>query len=147
MNTRMNHMEVKPGAFKTLLALESFAHGQGIAPELYELIKIRASEINGCAYCLNMHVKDMMKLSGSLERTTLVSVWREATCYTDAEKAALELTEAVTRISEAGVPDDLYSRVREYYDEAEYIDLIMAINAINCWNRIAVSTAMYPECF
>ncbi|MBB6637936.1 carboxymuconolactone decarboxylase family protein [Cohnella thailandensis] len=147
MKARINHMTANPGAYKALMALENFAQGRGIEQELYELIKIRASQINGCSFCLDMHVKDMMKISNNLERTTLVSVWREAPCYTDAEKAALALTEAVTKLSEDGVPQEVYDKAREYFDEAEFVDLIMAINAINCWNRIAVSTGMYPGCF
>ncbi|THF74510.1 carboxymuconolactone decarboxylase family protein [Cohnella fermenti] len=147
MRVRMNHREANPGSFKALLALESFSQSRGIEPELAELIRIRASQLNGCAFCLDMHVKDMMKVSGNLERTSLVSVWREAPCYSEAEKAVLELTEAVTRLGEAGVPQAVYDRVREYYDEAEFVDLIMAIIAINSWNRIAVATGMYPGCF
>lgn len=145
MLKRMDYRTANPQAFQALLALERFASGRGIEPQLYELIKIRASQINGCAYCLDMHVKDMLEMGGSIERASLVSVWREAPCYSDAERAALELTECVTRLPEKGVPPEVYDRVRHYFDETEFVDLIMAINAINCWNRIAVSTGMHPE--
>lgn len=144
MQIRVNYAAVNPQAFQALLALEKFASGRGIEPQVYELIKIRASQINGCSYCLDMHIKDMLKIGGTIERATLVSVWREAPCYSEAEKAVLELTECVTRLPEKGVPDDVYERVRHYYDEAEYVDLIMAINAINCWNRMGVSMGLYP---
>lgn len=145
MHERMDYRTANPQAFQAMLALERFASGRGIEPQLYELVKIRASQINGCAYCLDMHVKDMLEMGGSIERASLVSVWREAPCYSEAERAALELTECVTRLPEKGVPQEVYDRVRHYFDETEFVDLIMAINAINCWNRIAVSTGMHPE--
>jgi AhpD family alkylhydroperoxidase len=142
----MNYRSANPEAFKAMLALEHFASSCGIEPELYELIKIRASQINGCAYCLDMHTKDMLKMGGSIDRAVLVSVWREAPCYNEAEKAALELTECLTRLPEAGVPQDVYDRAREFYDEKEFVDLVMAVNAINSWNRLGVSTGMFPGC-
>lgn len=145
MQKRMDYKSANPEAFQTLLALEKFASGRGIEPQLYELIKIRASQLNGCAYCLDMHTKDMLEIGGTLERAVLVSVWRESPCYSEAERAVLELTECVTRLPEKGVPQDVYERVRHYFDETEFVDLIMAINAINCWNRIGVSTGMFPE--
>ncbi|MBB6733360.1 carboxymuconolactone decarboxylase family protein [Cohnella zeiphila] len=145
MQTRMNYRSVNPEAFKAMLALDHFASSRGIEPELYELIKIRASQINGCAFCLDMHTKDMLKMGGSIERAVLVSVWREAPCFNDAEKAALELTECLTRLPEAGVPQEVYDRARKYYDEKEFVDLIMAVNAINSWNRLGVATGMFPD--
>ncbi|GIO16256.1 alkyl hydroperoxide reductase AhpD [Cohnella xylanilytica] len=144
MKRRLNHAAVNPEAFQAMLAFEEFARSRGIDPKLYHLIKLRASLINGCAYCVDMHSKDMLKEGESFQRIALVSVWRESPCYSEAEKAALELTEYVTRLPEAGVPEDVYERVRAHYGEREYVDLIMAINAINSWNRLSVSTGLMP---
>ncbi|WP_027725890.1 carboxymuconolactone decarboxylase family protein [Tuberibacillus calidus] len=148
MTLRMNYREVNPEAFETMVELEVFNRKSGLDKRLYELIKIRASQINGCAYCVDMHTRDLQKLGESQQRINLISVWREAhDIFTDKEKAVLELTEAVTLISHGGVPQELYEKVRQYFTEKEYIDLIMAINTINCWNRIAISTGMYPGVF
>lgn len=144
MNIRFDHTKVNPGAMQTMLKLEGFIQTSGLDPILYELIKIRASQINGCAFCLDMHTRETRKMGESEQRIALVSVWREAPVYTDKEKVVLELTEAVTRISEQGVPQELYEKVRAHVDEAEYVTIIMAINTINAWNRIAISTGMFP---
>ena len=111
--------------------------------KLIELIKIRASQINGCAFCMDMHTQDARKLGETEQRIYLLSVWRESAVYTDAERAALALTEAVTLITKDGVPDALYQQVREHFDENQYTAMIMAINTINSWNRIAISTGMF----
>jgi AhpD family alkylhydroperoxidase len=147
METRFNYHEKSSDVFDMMLQLEKFAAGLGLDKTLYELIKIRASQINGCSFCIDMHAKEMHSMGESMERILLLTVWREVPIYTDKEKAALELTECVTRLSEAGVPDEVYRRVREHFDENEFMSLIMAINVINCWNRIGVSTGMYPGCF
>jgi AhpD family alkylhydroperoxidase len=105
-----------------------------------------ASQINGCAFCLDMHTRELRKMGETEERIYLLSAWREAPIYTDKERAALELTEAVTRISEQGVPQELYERVQAHFDEKEFVTLIMAINTINAWNRLAISTGMFPGC-
>ncbi|GMK40823.1 alkyl hydroperoxide reductase AhpD [Paenibacillus sp. CCS19] len=144
MNIRFDHTKANPGAMQTMLKLEGFIQTAGLDPILYELIKIRASQINGCAFCLDMHTRETRKMGETEQRIALVSVWRESPVYTDKEKVVLELTEAVTRISEQGVPQDLYDRVRAHVDEAEYVTIIMAINTINAWNRIAISTGMFP---
>lgn len=148
MSVRFNYLTENPGSYETMLKLEAFNAKSGLDKKLYELIKIRASQINGCAYCVDMHTKDMFELGETQQRINLISVWHEANdIFTEEEKAVLELTEAVTLISNAGVPQDLYERVRKYFTEKQYMDLIMAINTINCWNRIAISTGMYPGCF
>jgi AhpD family alkylhydroperoxidase len=116
----------------------------GIDHKLWELIKIRASQINGCAYCLDMHTKDARAMGETEQRLYMLNAWREAPFYTEAERAAIALTEAVTKISDAGVPQELYEQVRKHFDEGQFVKLIMAINAINCWNRIAISTGMVP---
>ncbi|RXZ77780.1 carboxymuconolactone decarboxylase family protein [Paenibacillaceae bacterium] len=145
MEVRFNHVNASPGALQTMLKLEGFIKTSGLDAKLYEIIKIRASQINGCAFCINMHTQEARKMGETEQRIYLLNAWREAPFYSDKERAVLELTEAVTRISEQGVPQDLYERVRAHVDEAEYVAIIMAINTINAWNRIAISTGMFPE--
>ncbi|WP_274653300.1 carboxymuconolactone decarboxylase family protein [Paenibacillus humicola] len=145
MQVRFDYTKTSPEAFQTMLKLEGFIKTSGLDPKLYELIKIKASQINGCAFCINMHTKEARKMGESEQRIYLLNAWREAPFYTDKERAVLELTEAVTRISHGGVSQDLYERVRKHVSEEEYVAIIMAINAINSWNRIAISTGMYPE--
>ncbi|WP_219835584.1 carboxymuconolactone decarboxylase family protein [Paenibacillus sp. R14(2021)] len=145
MKVRLNYVSASPEALQTMLKFEGFIKKSGLDANLYELIKIRASQINGCAFCINMHTRDARKIGETEQRIYLLNAWREAPFYTDKERAVLELTEAVTRISEGGVPQDLYERVRAHVDEAEYVVIIMAINTINAWNRIAISTGMFPE--
>ncbi|WP_431785613.1 carboxymuconolactone decarboxylase family protein [Paenibacillus lactis] len=147
MTLRMNHRSVNPNVFKSLLALEQSAKNSGLDHKLYELIKLRASQVNGCSYCVDMHAKDLLSMGESTERLLLLPMWREVPIYSEAERAVLELTECVTKLHEAGVPDDVYARVREHFDEKEYVDLILAISTINAWNRIGVSTGMFPGCF
>jgi AhpD family alkylhydroperoxidase len=147
MKLRMSYRTANPEAFKTMLQLETFVRKSGLDPKLYELIKIRVSQINGCSFCIDMHVKELRKMGESEERIYLLTAWREAPCYTDREKAVLELTEAVTLVSERGVPDHVYENVRAYFDEQEFITLIMAINTINSWNRLGIATGMFPGCF
>lgn len=147
MQPRFNYTEANPAAFKAMMDLETFAKNSGIDHGLYELIKMRASQINGCAFCIDMHGKDLLNHGESLDRLLLLTAWRETPIYTEKEKAALELTECVTRIAEGGVPDHVYEKVRAHFSEKEYVDLVMTINAINCWNRLSISTGMFPGCF
>jgi AhpD family alkylhydroperoxidase len=147
MNLRMNHRRANPSGFQALLKLEEAAQKMGLDPILYELIKIRASQINGCSYCVDMHTSDLRKMGETEQRLNLIVVWRETPMFTEKERAALALTEAVTLISEAGVGQDLYDDVRTHFSESEFVALIMAINAINSWNRIAIATGMFPGCF
>ncbi|RAI91144.1 AhpD family alkylhydroperoxidase [Paenibacillus pabuli] len=147
MSLRLNYRLANPGAFKAMMALEQHISGQFEDKPLYELLKIRVSQINGCAFCLDMHAKDLLKLGDYADHILLLSVWREVPLFTEKERVMLELAEAVTLISEQGVPLELYEKVREHFSEAELVDLIMAINTINSWNRIAITTGMYPGCF
>lgn len=148
MTLRFNYRIENPEAFETLTKLEEFMNKSGLDKTLYELIKIRASQINGCAFCVDMHTRDLRNMGETAQRVNLISVWREAyDIFSEKEKAVLELTEAVTLISNNGVPQHLYEKVRQFFSEKEYVDLIMAINTINCWNRMAISTGMYPGCF
>ncbi|TGL33714.1 carboxymuconolactone decarboxylase family protein [Leptospira koniambonensis] len=142
MNTRFNYAKVYPQVLEKMMEMENFAKNSGIETKLYELIKIRASQINGCAFCINMHTVDARKLGEEERRIYLLNAWREAPYYSEKERVALELTEYVTKISEQGVSDDLYARVRTQFEEKEFIALIVVINTINSWNRIAISTGM-----
>ncbi|MFM9278276.1 carboxymuconolactone decarboxylase family protein [Paenibacillus jiagnxiensis] len=144
---RVNHSKVRPDTYKAMRGMEEYTSSLFEDKVLYELLKIRVSQINGCAFCLDMHAKDLMKLGDYADHILLLSVWREVPLFTEKERVMLELAEAVTRISEQGVPQELYNRVREHFDEGEYVDLIAAINTINSWNRLAISTGMYPGCF
>ena len=139
MEQRVDYYNVAPEALKIMMEMEKYTKTTGIDRNLRELIKIRASQINGCAYCLNMHSVDARKMGETEKRIYCISAWRECTFYTDAEKVALELTEYVTLIPTKRVPDELYQRVREHFDEKQYVDLILIINQINSWNRISIS--------
>ncbi|MDN4601928.1 carboxymuconolactone decarboxylase family protein [Paenibacillus sp. F6_3S_P_1C] len=148
MNLRVNYRVANSGAFKAMMALEQHVSGQFEDNKvLYELLKIRVSQINGCAFCLDMHAKDLMKLGDYADHILLLSVWREVPLFTEKERVMLELAEAVTLVSEQGVPFELFEKVKEHFSDAELVDLIMAINTINSWNRIAITTGMYPGCF
>lgn len=140
-NQRLNTYEAEPQALPAILGLENVVR-QGPLPErLRNLVKIRASQINGCAYCLDMHTREAMKEGEDMRRVHVLSAWREAPqLFTERELAAIELTECVTRIGEAGVPDPVWSRVRAQFDDRETAHLLLAICAINVWNRIAVTT-------
>lgn len=147
MKMRMNHRAANPAGFQALLKLEESAKKMVGDPVLYDLIKLRASQINGCSFCVDMHASDLRDMGETEQRVNLLVVWREAPVFSAKERAALALTEAVTLISQAGVPQAVYDEVRSHFDESEIVALIMAINAINCWNRIAISTGMFPGCF
>lgn len=139
MQKRINYNDVAPDAFKIMIEMEKYLHSTGLDQKLVELVKIRASQINGCAYCLNMHTADARKIGETEQRLYCVSAWRECDFYTDAEKVALELTEHITQVAVLRVPDELYDRVRQHFGEKEYVDLVFAINQINSWNRLSVS--------
>ncbi|AIQ30722.1 alkylhydroperoxidase [Paenibacillus sp. FSL P4-0081] len=147
MSLRMNYREVNAPAFRAMMTLEQHAGSRSKDKVLYELVKIRVSQINGCAFCLDMHAKDLMKLGNYADHILLLSVWREAQIFTDKERVLLEFAEHVTLISQAGVPQELYHKVLEHFSEEEMVDWIMAINTINSWNRIAITTGMFPGCF
>ncbi len=144
MEPRIRYSEQAPDAVKGMLELEKYVHGSGLERSLYELVKTRASQINGCAYCLDMHTKDARKEGETEQRLYVLSAWRETSFYTDRERAALAWTEALTLISENDVPDSLYEATRNHFDEKEIIALTMAIIAINGWNRLAISFRTVP---
>lgn len=147
MKLRMNHQAVNRTAYDTMMAMEQAVSRRFADKVLYELLKIRVSQINGCTFCLDMHAKDLMKLGDYSAHILMLPVWREAPCFSERERVMLEFAEAAARISDGGIPDELYSRVREFFSEEEYVDLIMAVNTIGSWNRLAIATGMYPGCF
>ncbi len=144
MKARLNYSEAAPNAIKGMLELEKYVHGSGLERTLYELVKTRASQINGCAYCIDMHTKDARKAGETEQRLYALNAWRETPFYTERERAALAWTEALTLISENDVPESLYKATREYFNEAEIVALTMAIIAINGWNRLAISFRAVP---
>ncbi|MFD5450015.1 carboxymuconolactone decarboxylase family protein [Streptomyces sp. NPDC003470] len=137
---RLDFAEAAPRAFKALIGFDAAAR-EGIDPALVELIQIRASLLNGCAYCLHMHTSDARKAGEDEARLHMIGVWREArNFFTEKEQAALALTEAVTLVSQGGVPDDVYARATRHFDETELARVLALIFTINTWNRIALST-------
>ncbi|WP_031109122.1 carboxymuconolactone decarboxylase family protein [Streptomyces sp. NRRL S-146] len=138
--TRLDFGRSAPKAFRALVAFDAAAR-QGIDPALVELIQIRSSHLNHCAYCLHMHTNDARKAGESEDRLHMVAVWREARhFFTEREQAALALTDAMTLIADAGVPDDVYARAAAQFDEGELAQVVALICTINTWNRVALST-------
>lgn len=144
MKPRINFFQAAPETIKALSALETQVQGSGLEQSLIELVKTRASQINGCAYCINMHTQDARKHGEAEQRLYLLNAWREAPIYTDRERAALAWTEAVTLISGTHAPDDVYAEVRAHFSEAETVNLTMLIATINAWNRLAISLRAVP---
>lgn len=144
MKKRLNYQSVAPEAMKGMLELEKYVANSGLEHNLYELVKIRASQINGCAYCLDMHTKDARKAGETEQRLYLLSTWRETSFFTERERAALAWTEAMTVISENDISDALYQQVGEHFSEKEHVALTMAIIAINGWNRLAIGFRVEP---
>jgi AhpD family alkylhydroperoxidase len=141
---RLRWAEHAPEVYKAMIRLDTAAR-QGLDPKLYELVKIRASQLNHCAFCLDMHTKDALAAGESVERIVQLSAWQESRhFYTEKELAAIELTEAVTVLTEGFVPDEVYGRAAEHFEEGELAQLIAAITVINAWNRFGVTTRMTP---
>lgn len=140
MEERMKPEEVEPEAYKAMIALERYVSQTGLDKNLMELIKIRASQINGCAFCLDMHTKDARKIGETEQRIYALNAWRETHFYTPEERAVLAFTEAVTLVAETHVPDDIYTDMKRYYSEKQIVQIMMAIITINGWNRLAITT-------
>ena len=136
---RMNPYKAAPAAYKPLAELQAYTDQCGLEHSLLELVKTRASQINGCAFCLEMHTREARAAGESEARLYLLNAWHESPLYTDRERAALQWTEAVTRVSETGVPDEAWEAVRKEFSEQEIANLTVAIGMINVWNRLAVS--------
>jgi AhpD family alkylhydroperoxidase len=138
---RLSVHDVDSGAYDAVLGMERWVRNSGLPKPLYELVKIRASQLNGCAFCLEMHHHDARAAGEDQRRLDVLSAWREAPdLYTEAERAALAFTEAVTLISEDGVPDDVWEEASRNFGDAGMVQLLMAVATINVWNRLAVST-------
>src|SRR6266568_4662878 len=144
MQPRIEYKQVAPGAYRAMVGLEKYLEQCDLEPSLLELVKIRASQINGCAYCLDMHTKEARVRGESEQRLYVLPAWREAPFYSERERAALLWTEALTLIAANHVPDEVYEQVRQHFSEAELINLTLAVVAINGWNRIAISFRSLP---
>jgi AhpD family alkylhydroperoxidase len=139
MTSRLEYSRVAPEAHRAVMGLEHYVRDCGLEHSLLELVKIRASQINGCGYCLDMHTKDARAAGEKEQRIYVLSTWREAPFYTPRERAALEWTEVVTEMGRHGVTEDVYQRTREHFTDKELVDLTMAVVTINAWNRLAIS--------
>ncbi|MFY9178680.1 MAG: carboxymuconolactone decarboxylase family protein [Venatoribacter sp.] len=138
MTARLDPWKVAPELMHAVLGMEKAAAGSGLEHSLYELVKTRASQINGCAYCLHMHTTDARKAGESEMRLYLLSAWRESSLYTDRERAALAWVEALTEVSQKGAPAELYQELQKHFSEHEIVALTLAITTINVWNRVAI---------
>lgn len=144
MEPRLDFYSIAPDAAKIMMDFEKYMTKTNIESSLYELVKVRASQINGCAFCLDMHTKDARANGETEQRLYTLDAWRETDFYTERERAALALTEAVTQISSNPISDAFYDDVRQEFNEKDFVDLIYAINIINCWNRLAITTRAVP---
>jgi len=147
MHPRIDYAHVAPGVARAMSHLEAYVHQAGLERSLLELMKVRASLINGCAYCVDMHTKVARSVGETEQRLYAVSLWREAPYYSERERAALAWTEAITLISVDRVPADVYDLARQHFTEKELVDLTLAIVAINGWNRLAVAFRTVPGTF
>jgi len=139
MHSRLDYAKVAPCAREAMYAVERYVRECGLERRLLELVKLRASQINGCAYCVDMHTKDARAHGETEQRLYAVVVWREAPFFTERERAALAWTEAVTLVSQEQVPDNVFELARKEFSDKELVDLTMAVIAINGWNRLAIS--------
>ena len=145
MNARLDALKASPGAYHAMLALENYTRRiSGLEPSLLELIRMRTSQINGCAYCLDMHSKDARANGETEQRLYALNAWRETPFFTERERAALAWTESVTQVSADHVPDSVYEEVRQHFSEEELVNLTLAVVTINGWNRLAISFRTVP---
>ena len=144
MEERIHYTKVAPGAYHAMLGLEHYLHDSGLEEGLLHLIKLRASQINGCAYCLDMHWKDLKAFGENEQRMYSLDAWRECPYYSERERAALAWTEAVTLVSNGHVPDAVYEEVKTHFSEKELADLTVAVATINAWNRLAIAGRTTP---
>lgn len=144
MKQRLNHTEVGQGALKAMFGLGAYLAKTGLEPSLLQLLDFRVSQINGCAYCLDMHSKDLRAGGESEQRLYLLDAWRETPFYTERERAALAWAEAVTLITEGHVPDEVYEQARGQFSEEELVNLTLAVVTINGWNRLNIAFRTTP---
>ena len=144
MSARIDYRKVSPEAMSAMAGLERFIRASSLEPALVELVRLRASYINGCAYCVDVHTKDARVAGETEQRLYAIPVWRETPFFTPQERAALAWTESVTEVARTGVPDDVYEQARAEFSESELLAVTMAIVAINGWTRLAVSFRTVP---
>lgn len=144
MGIRLNYGKAAPGAIKAMMGLEDYLGECGLEPTLLDLVRLRASQINGCAYCVDMHSLDLRAEGETEQRVNTVCVWQETPFFTERERAALLWTEKLTLISLDHVPDDVYAQVRPHFTDAELANLTLAVATINAWNRFAISFRSEP---
>ena len=144
MTPRFDIAQAAPGIYRAMGALERYLHECGLETALIHLVKLRASQVNGCAYCLDMHWKDLRALGETEQRLYSLDAWRECPYYTPRERAALAWTEAVTRVADGQVPDAVYDEVRGEFDDAALANLTLAVATINAWNRLAIAGRAVP---
>lgn len=144
MQPRINIASVNPGALNAMLGLESYLQQSGIDPKLLDLLKLRVSQINGCAYCIDMHWKDLRAAGETEQRLYGLDAWHESPYYTERERAALAWAEAVTNITEGRVPDEVFEEAHRYFKDAELANLTLGVVAINAWNRLNIAFRTTP---
>jgi AhpD family alkylhydroperoxidase len=144
MAARLEYAKSSPEGSRAVYALEMFVKNSGLDHSLLQLIKLRSSQINGCAFCVDMHWKDARAEGETEERLYMLSAWHEATVYSEKERAALALTEAVTLVSETHVPDEVYEEAKKHFSDKELVNLVIAIATINTWNRLAITFRSEP---
>ena len=144
MQPRINYAALAQGGYKAMIGLEQYLHSTGLEVKLLHLIKLRASQVNGCAYCIDMHWKDLRAVGETEQRLYGLGAWRESPYYSERERAALEWTEAVTLVAQGHVPDDIFERVRTQFNDKELADLTLAVATINAWNRLAIALRSVP---
>src|SRR5207237_4379861 len=140
MKSRYDYTQAAPGAYKAMLGLEQYLHECGLEEPLIHLIKLRASQLNGCAYCIDMHWKDLRAIGENEQRLYGLDAWHESPYYSERERAALAWTEAVTLITDGHVSDQVYEQVKPHFNDKELADLTMAVATINAWNRLAIAS-------
>lgn len=144
MEQRIDYLRAGRGGYEAMLGLEKYLHECGLEESLIHLIKLRASQINGCAYCIDMHWKDLRSIGEEEQRLYGLDAWEESPYYTDRERAALAWTEAVTKIWESHAPDEVYEEAAKQFTEKELADLTLAIATINAWNRLSIAARTVP---
>jgi AhpD family alkylhydroperoxidase len=144
MEARFSYTKAAPGAYKAMLGLENYLQDCGLEQSLLHLIRLRASQINGCAYCLDMHWKDLRAIGEQEQRLYSLDAWRECPYYTERERAALAWTESVTLVTDGHVPDTVYEGAQAHFSEKELSDLTLAASAINAWNRLSIASRTVP---
>jgi AhpD family alkylhydroperoxidase len=148
MQTRLNFHKAGPPAMRALQCLEDQIARSGLDKPLITLVRLRASQINGCAYCIDLHTREARKAGEAERRLSMISAWRDApcsdSCFNDRERAALEWTEAVTQVAQTHVPDEVWNRVKPYFTPEELVDLTLLVSTVNTWNRFAISFRTTP---